>query len=93
MMNTKPEKRLLTLPDAARRALDAYDQANTSQAIDRLGSRGRILSEIMEDLRNVANGQKVEYYEMVWAEALSPAGGREENQQPRNQDGNTNTDG
>ena len=44
-----------TLESAATWVVDLFDQANTSHAVELLGSRGEILKGAIEDLRNILN--------------------------------------
>ena len=45
---------------AAVYVVDSFDQANTASAIERLGNRGQILKDAVNDLRELLNkdGQK-----------------------------------
>ena len=44
-----------SLIQAAEDVVDMFDQANTNHAVERLGSRGEILKEYIEKLREVVN--------------------------------------
>lgn len=52
VMNTEVEK----LKEVLAWIRDAYDQANTNNAIRNLGSRGRILDRAIEDARPFISG-------------------------------------
>jgi hypothetical protein len=40
------------------RVVDMYDQANTGNAVQNLGTRGAILDEAIEELREILNRDK-----------------------------------
>ena len=43
------------LIEAAVNVVDMFDQANTNQKVEKLGSRGEILKEAVERLRGIVN--------------------------------------
>ena len=57
-MSEKEKEAPKTVEKAAAWAVDAFDQANTNAAIESLGSRGKILSEAINDLRRLLNKKK-----------------------------------